>query len=65
MACRDHTVVQRRGWAGWLNERRIGYSFVAPQAKGGDWALDVGEQEQWEAFCRDRTRAEAAMALAE
>ena len=25
---RDHSAVQRRGWSGWLEERRLGYCFA-------------------------------------
>mmetsp|Transcript_23994 Transcript_23994/g.51493 ORF Transcript_23994/g.51493 Transcript_23994/m.51493 type:complete len:124 (+) Transcript_23994:101-472(+) len=42
---RDHPSIQRRGWNGWLKERRIGYSFRPCLSE-----LDVGAEN--EIFCR-------------
>jgi len=49
---RDHSVVQRRGWRGWLTERRIGYEF-AKEATGFELEVLPGAS-QWEVFCAHR-----------
>ena len=57
---RDHSSIEKRGFGGWLRERRLGYAFRPGGGDGeGSFELEVlPGRSQWEQFSRQRKSEE-------
>ena len=60
---RDHSAIHRRGWAGWLSERRLGFEFLRQEEENatadgcgcGGFELKIVGNGQWEKFVAFRS----------
>ena len=49
---RDHSSIERRGWHGWIKERRVGFAFEPDGL--GSITFRLEETEPWRQFAADR-----------